>query len=141
MPDAANGFAQTAVGKQPADNAGPTAGVLDSAIQRLEEIVEQETAALRSRRAVDLRDFNNKKSQGLLELNRALRGLGGAPHELALSARLAGLRARLETNRTMLKMHLDAVREISAIVTDAIREAESDGTYSRTIRKSGHAYD
>jgi hypothetical protein len=60
---------------------------------------------------------------------------------LALSARLAGLRARLETNRTMLKMHLDAVREISAIVTDAIREAESDGTYSRTIRKSGHAYD
>jgi hypothetical protein len=38
-------------------------------------------------------------------------------------------------------MHLDAVREISAIVTDAIREAESDGTYSRTIRKSGHAYD
>jgi hypothetical protein len=31
-------------------------------------------------------------------------------------------------------MHLDAVREVSAVMADAMRDAESDGTYSRSIR-------
>jgi hypothetical protein len=110
---------------------------LDRVIERLEEVVEQETAALRSRRAIDLKDFNNRKSQGLLELNRALRGLDGPPKDKGVLARLAGLRAKLDVNRAVLEMHLAAVREVATVLADAIRDAESDGTYSPTLGAGG----
>jgi hypothetical protein len=115
-------------------------GPLENAIQRLEEVVDQETEALRAHAVVDLKEFNTRKSQGLLELNRALRSAGGLDGERA-TTRLSGLRAKLDVNRSVLKMHLDAVREISAIVTDVMREAESDGTYSPSIRRGAHLYD
>jgi hypothetical protein len=116
---------------------------LAGTIQRLEEVVEQETAALKSNTAVDLNDFNNRKSQGLLDLNHALRQLGEAARDPAVATGLAGLRAKLAVNQTVLKMHLDAVREVSTIVADAIRESDSDGTYSQAIRNpaSRYAYD
>jgi len=116
----------------------PTANVpLERAIERLEEVVEQETAALKSRAAVDLNDFNNRKSHGLLELNRALRGLDGSTRDKGALARLASLRAKLEANQAVLKMHLEAVREVAGVLADAIRDAESDGTYSPSIRGGG----
>ncbi len=43
---------------------------VELSIQRLEDIVEQETAALRERKVVNLKDFNDRKSQALLELMR-----------------------------------------------------------------------
>ena len=109
-------------------------GALLRAIERLEATVEEETAALRNRRPADLRDFNNRKSQGLLELSRAMRPLDGAPPAEPVRERLAALRGKLEINQTLLKRHLDAVAEISGIVAAALRDAESDGTYSA----SGH---
>lgn len=108
--------------------------LVEGAIERLEEAVEQETAALQNRTGLDLREFNDRKSQGLLELTRAMRHIEGGAPEPALVHRLAGLRTKLEINSAALKMHLDAVREVSTVMADAMREAESDGTYSRSIR-------
>lgn len=108
--------------------------LVEGAIERLEEAVEQETAALQNRTGMDLREFNDRKSQGLLELTRAMRHIEGGAPEPALVHRLARLRTKLEINSAALKMHLDAVREVSAVMADAMREAESDGTYSRSIR-------
>jgi hypothetical protein len=107
------------------------------AIDRLEEAVEQETAALRSRTPVDLKEFHTRKTHGHLELSRAMRGLEGGVIEPMVRDRLSTLRAKLETNRAVLAMHLEAVREISTIVADAIRESESDGTYSSSIGRAG----
>jgi hypothetical protein len=110
---------------------------LERAIERLEEVVDQETAALRSRAGIDLADFNNRKSQGLLDLNRALRSHDGLARDKAALARLAGLRAKLDANRAVLKTHLDAVREVATVLADAIRDTESDGTYSPGFRGGG----
>lgn len=126
-------------GRRPMDAMGSHT-MLDGAIQRLEEVVEQETAALRTRGVVDLNGFNDRKSQGLLELNRVLRGLDPSGTDTGLVARLAGLRAKLDVNHRALKMHLDAVREITGIMADAIRDSESDGTYSPSIRRAADAY-
>lgn len=112
--------------------------LVEKAVERLQEVVDQETAALRSRQPVDLKVFNDRKSQGLLELTRAMRRLDGPPTDQALLASLTGLRAKLETNRAVLAMHLEAVREISTIMVDAMREAESDGTYSQSVRNGGN---
>jgi hypothetical protein len=110
---------------------------LERAIERLEEVVDQETAALKSRVGVDLADFSNRKSQGLLDLSRALRSHDGLARDKAALARLAGLRAKLDANRAALKIHLDAVREVATVLADAIRDAESDGTYSPGMRGGG----
>lgn len=127
--------ARLSAAAKPADDRGPPlSSVVDKAVQRLEEVVEQETAALRSRARIDLQDYSNRKSQGLLELTRALRTIDGATADRAVLERLAALRAKLEANRAVLKMHLDAVREVSTAVAEAMRAAESDGTYSPSIR-------
>jgi hypothetical protein len=112
----------------------PAKGMLESAVQRLGEIVDQETQALRNRAAIDLNDFNDRKNHALLELTRGLRHLEGRANNQALLSQLGGLHRKLEVNRTVLKMHLEAVREISTALSDAIRDADSDGTYSQAIR-------
>ena len=139
---AASGQTQVPVRANGLGNGGRSAesppASLDRVIERLEEVVEQETAALRGRTAVDLKDFNIRKSQGLLELNRALRGLDASPAgDKTLEARLAGLRAKLDANRAVLDVHLAAVREVATALADAIRDADSDGTYMPSIGAGG----
>ncbi len=46
------------------------------AIGRMESVVDQETALLRENRAVELTEYNHRKQQGLLEINRILRNFG-----------------------------------------------------------------
>lgn len=108
--------------------------LVESAIERLEEAVDQETAALRARATADLKEFNDRKSMGLLELTRAMRQIEGTPPDQVLTARLVGLRDKLDRNSAVLKLHLDAVREVSAAMAEAMRDADSDGTYSRPMR-------
>jgi len=102
-------------------------------IQRLEEIVDQETLALRTRKAIDLKDFNDRKSQALLELTRSLKHLDGAGSDPSLAARVGALKVKLAVNQAALKVHLEAVREVSVTISDALRQAESDGTYTQAI--------
>jgi hypothetical protein len=115
------------------DGAAAGRTMLEAAIHRLCDVVDQETDALRKRTAVDLKVFNERKSHGLLELNRALRLLDGAAATPAVAEQLATLRGKLEVNQAVLKMHLEAVREVSAVLAEAIRDSESDGTYSPAL--------
>jgi hypothetical protein len=125
-----------------ADDDGDAASLaFERCVARLEDVIVQETAALRSRAGADLHEFNNRKSQGLLELSRSIRLFQGAPPSNAVLARLAGLREKLDANRAVLKLHLEAVREVSAVMADAIRDAESDGTYSPSVRAAVSSYD
>lgn len=107
--------------------------MIETSIQRLEEIVDQETSALRSRKMVDLKEFNDRKSQALLELTRSLRHMTGVGPNEALAARVGELKAKLAVNQAVLSLHLEAVREISTSLSDAIRHSESDGTYTPSI--------
>jgi hypothetical protein len=104
---------------------------IERILQRVEKLVDGETAALKSRAAIDLKEFNNGKSQALLEFSLAIRSLEGATLDPELIERLKKLRGKLETNRVVLRMHLEAVREIATVVSDSIKAAEWDGTYSQ----------
>lgn len=132
--------ATSAPGQQSAprpEAAGGVNAALEKAVQRLEETVDQETAALRSRRGTDFNEFNTRKSQGLLELDRALRMLGNSQPSEPVKDRLRSLREKLEINRQVLQTHLEAVREVTVLIADALRNAESDGTYSVSFRSKG----
>ena len=51
--------------------------------------------------------------------------------------RLQRLREKLERNRSILEMHYDAVREVASIIVKAVKEAESDGTYTGRAAQDG----
>jgi DNA repair ATPase RecN len=110
---------------------------IDKAIQRLEDLIDEETAALRAHKAMDLKDFNNRKSQALYELTRVSRQVEDVAGNPEILDRLKTLRSKLETNRNLIKIHMEAVGEVLTIMTEAIHEAESDGTYSVGIRNAG----
>lgn len=109
------------------------------AIVKAHAVVEAETAALREQGSADLRAFEFRKSQALLELARASRTLlppsGGGERDVAVMKELTRLRSALEANMQVLSLHLDAVREIAGMISKAMLDAESDGTYSREITR------
>ncbi|MGX4769752.1 flagellar biosynthesis protein FlgN [Bradyrhizobium guangdongense] len=106
-----------------------------AAIRRLETIVVEETTALATGQKVDFDDFSARKSRSMLEFVRLMRArmhLGG---ETEITEEIQRLREKLERNRSLLEMHYEAVREVAGIIVKAIKDAESDGTYTgRSVR-------
>jgi len=129
---------QTAAAQRPL--ADPVIEGLLRTIVGLEAVVEEETQALQMRQPIDLDVYSNRKSQGLMELNRSMQHIEALQHRTQLAPRLDSLRTKLAANQAALKLHLEAVREISGIIANAIREQEHDGTYSHTIRRPEAAY-
>jgi hypothetical protein len=119
-------------------SAPTTPAAFAAALDRLEEALDEETGALRSRQPVDLDELNRRKSRSLLELTRLSRGLA-APPDGALGARLRALAGKLAENRDVLALHLGAVREIADLLVNALGEAESDGTYAVPGMRQGAA--
>jgi hypothetical protein len=102
-------------------------------IERIEGYLDEETAALENSREFDFKASNDRKSQGLVDLNQALRRLPQAQLNADLKDRLEAFRQKLAVNLRIIRLHLDAVKELASILSDAIRDAESDGTYTRSI--------
>jgi len=99
-------------------------------VDRLRQTLDEENTDMARRGPVDYRAYNLRKSQGLLELNRLAPALAGNQVGPVLRAALADLHAKLETNRRMLRTQLQAAQAVSEIIAQAIRESQSDGTYS-----------
>jgi hypothetical protein len=103
------------------------------AIERLKATIDEETSKLESRAVVDFDIFSQRKNRGLLELTRAIRLTSDIQGDPRVTPQLTQLRASLIRNQAALQIHLDAVREVSAIIAKSIQEVESDGTYSLPI--------
>jgi len=104
-------------------------GLRDVAI-RLTGLLEDEIAALRAHRTLDLDEISDRKNQMLLELSRISGSLDGSTDDPALRTALDRLRERLDENLAVLELNIGAVRDVADILASTIREAESDGTYS-----------
>jgi hypothetical protein len=100
------------------------------AIERLKATIDEETSKLESRAVVDFDTFSQRKNRGLLELTRAMRLTSDIRTDSRVTPQLTQLRASLIRNQAALQIHLDAVREVSAIIAKSIQDVESDGTYS-----------
>lgn len=110
--------------------ANPEALAVLSAIDRLEELLNQETDGLRVMSLEELKELNRRKSLCLLDLMRAARPLTEAAADDTLRGRVRALRDATARNAAVLQTHLEAVREIAGTVAQSIHERESDGTYS-----------
>ena len=108
----------------------PARFALRDAVARLILVLDRETAALRQRQPVDMDELCDRKNQALLELSRIGRRLDREAMDPEMQPLLAELREKLAENQAALMLHLQAVQEVAEILTAAIRDAESDGTYS-----------
>jgi hypothetical protein len=114
--------------------------VFINAVERLEGLLDRETAMLIGHQPIALEDFNHKKRHGLLELIRAMDAMRGFDRDFFgrdAKETLAQLRVKLQKNLAILRMHMDAVGAIAAIIAQAIQEYESDGTYTPYLGDKG----
>ncbi|MGD1035621.1 MAG: hypothetical protein ABR878_00160 [Roseiarcus sp.] len=99
-------------------------------VDRLRQTLDEENQDIARRGSVDYNAYNLRKSQGLLELKRLAPALANNQVGPILRAALADLHDKLETNHRMLRTQLKAAQAVSDIIARAIRESQSDGTYS-----------
>jgi hypothetical protein len=115
------------------DRIDPTAdgkrAVFIGCVDRLTALIERENAALLSGGAVDLEDFNARKTHALLEFSRASRAFR-VPRSEPAEERLATLRDALMLNGHLLSQRLRAMKEIADLMIYTLAAAESDGTYT-----------
>ena len=99
-------------------------------LDRLRATLEAETFDLQQRGAVDYSAYSQRKNQSLLELNRLRPALESVATHPDARAALTDLAAKLDVNHRLLGIQLRAAQTVSSIVARAIREGQSDGTYS-----------
>lgn len=105
-------------------------GNIDAILTRIEEAVEEETAAIRTDIRFDIKASNARKSRYLYELTRATKGLVDADFPGELKVGVERLRDKLAANERAILAHLSAVGEVAGLLKDAIQRSEADGTYS-----------
>jgi len=106
---------------------------------RLEKALEMENQSLQTRSAVDASEHITRKNHALLELQRIIAGLSPEELKVRAGARLQTLRQAVKTNADLLSRQMDAVREVSEILREAIHLSDSDGTYSAHPANRGEA--
>ena len=116
-----------------------TYDALVALLDRLDAVIAAETAALRAHDHAGLAEATRQKRQGLLELARLTKAMASTVPSQDILARLAAFRTRLAANEAALLVELRAAQDVGAIIVRALREAESDGTYSRSHGRAGAA--
>lgn len=103
---------------------------MSSMLGRIEEAVEEETIGIRTDMGFDIKASNARKSRYLYELTRAMKGVGETSFLAEHRDGLKRLRETLARNEEAIRAHLNAVNEVATLMQNAIRNAETDGTYS-----------
>lgn len=106
---------------------------VSNVLDRLDQILDAELAALAHPGVADLSLVCRQKSRLLLELSRLVRDDTPAHKDTALAERLTTVREKLVRDQSLLSVHLAATEEISDLIAQAMREAESDGTYTAPL--------
>ena len=109
----------------------PRESPLQPALVKLVDIIEEENGFLARHEIVNHAAFTDRKNHALRELMAAQRFDGAAARSGECKPLLQRLAGALQANARMLKLHIAAVGEVSDIIIGSLREAESDGTYSR----------
>ncbi len=118
----------SAASSKPADGTEAALAV----VRRLLHTLRSENAEVNLNRGmIDHSEYNILKSQALLALNRCAPKLAYADSNPALQTALEEVIIELEANRKLLATQLQAAQAVAAIISRAIREVQSDGTYTR----------
>ena len=104
---------------------------LGLAIAKLVEAVEDENSALLRQDIISHAGYTDRKNQALRELMAAQRRDSSRTSVDQIRPQLVLLSQALQANAKLLKHHIAAVGDVSDIIVGSLRDANSDGTYSR----------
>ncbi|EFL89473.1 hypothetical protein [Ahrensia sp. R2A130] len=112
-----------------------------SVVDRLVALLDAESALIEAGETGGLADTTLAKSRMLLEINRLStghndHGNSGNDQAVPTRAEIVGLKRSLERNERALAAQLSAARTVSDMVTNALREQQSDTTYSNRPKPS-----
>jgi len=114
-------------------SASSSRSLLPQALGKLIEVLEEENLVLQEHRVVLHSGFTDRKNQALRELLAASR-LEMQPDAVeAVKPQIHRLSSTLQENARLLKLHIAALGDVSDIIIGSLKEAESDGTYSRAF--------
>lgn len=100
------------------------------AIQRTKATIEEETAALAEGGPSGHGEFRHRKDLCLLDLSRRSPAFVDPPRDPELMAALRDLKDAIIKNQKALRCHINAARQVSAIIMKAIADEDSDRTYT-----------
>ncbi len=120
--------------------AAPTFGqsaASDGIIDRIAQLLEDETELLRRNNLSQVESFCERKGQALLELSRLMRAAAPLDARSRTREQVARLQTAIADNQHVLRCHIGAASELSRILVDVLENDASDGTYSAAIGRPG----
>jgi len=87
--------------------------------------------------AADYGEFRHRKDLCLLELSRRAPALVRPPRDTELVAALRDLKDAIIRNQRTLRCHVNAARQVSAIIMKSMVDEDSDRTYSTRAPRKG----
>lgn len=113
---------------QPANSV--TSDSLGLVLSRLEEVLREENAVLESKQVVEHEPFVRRKNQLLREIIVLQRCEQDKAKLAEATAHIRRVKALVERNHSLLKSQVDAMTDITALLSEVAIAEESDGTYS-----------
>jgi len=104
---------------------------LGLAIAKLVEVVDEENSALLRHDIISHAGYTDRKNHALRELMAAQRRDSSRASVDQIRPQLLLLSQALHANAKLLKHHIAAVGDVSDIIVGSLRDASSDGTYTR----------
>ncbi|ATO57644.1 flagellar protein FlgN [Bartonella sp. 1-1C] len=114
----------------------------NAAIKGLAEVVDYESNMLENHGAPDYEEINLRKTRGLRDLNKSMNDVKrymDQDIEIEVQTLLTDLQEKLNRNSELLRIHLEAVRDLSQIIQVAVRAEETDGTYNPVLVNAGRS--
>jgi hypothetical protein len=137
MKDIRVGSGAALAGIAEVSEAGRNLEKVTGSIDAVLKIVEEETAAIRTSGVAEIEKYSERKGQALMSLNRFLAAGVSFSSTDAVVSKLEALRSALDVNRSLLKIHIDAVNEVSQIIVRCVQESQADGTYAQPRQSYG----
>lgn len=115
---------------------GPLADAMLQVVQRISQVLLEEKGLISELEFSSIDTLVARKSHLALELSRLMEHAQDTMQSCAVAHAIELLKAELTENAKLLRRHMDAMGEISALVAGAIDSASADGTYSSRIAHS-----
>ncbi|KZL17769.1 hypothetical protein PsAD2_02886 [Pseudovibrio axinellae] len=106
---------------------------LSKSINRVDALLEAENGALLGKDDIDLEESAYLKGRAMLDLDMAGKVVGPENLPSEIVVRLQDLQEKLTVNLKLLSTQLNAVRDVSGILSKVMKEQDSDGTYESLV--------
>jgi len=105
--------------------------------QRIEGVLKDEARLLALSPSADLEFAISRKNHLVLEASRLLQHTQASPPAPPIVERMRRVSAALAENLELLRRHVSALSEVSALVSEVALRASADGTYTANVFRQG----